>query len=279
MTGRGARRIVPSMTTMFTGGIIRQACGLAGGLVLLATVLAAPVAGQGRPQEGPGAGPGQGNPRLDTRPPEPGPGAPGRKRSPPGAEGEEADKGVPGPRAAAPEQKKRRSGSVIPETSARRAQLLDELYALLATAPDEAQAKRTGEAIEQVWLIPASPTVAVLMDRAGRAVAEKKFAVAQRLMNSAVGLAPDYPEVFIRRAYLHHSQNEVRNALADLRRALALDPNHFKALEAMAQMLKEIGQNKAALAAFRKLLEVHPHWPGAKSAMDELARDIEGQEI
>ena len=36
-----------------------------------------------------------------------------------------------------------------------------------------------------------------------------------------------------------------RRALGDLRRALALDPNHFKSLDGLGQILREIGQKKA----------------------------------
>jgi tetratricopeptide (TPR) repeat protein len=68
-------------------------------------------------------------------------------------------------------------------------------------------------------------------------------------------------------------------ALGDLRRALALDPNHFKALDGLGQILREIGQKKAALKAFKQLLEVHPYWSGAQQLVDELAREVEGQGI
>jgi len=64
-----------------------------------------------------------------------------------------------------------------------------------------------------------------------------------------------------------------------LRRALALDPNHFKALDGLGQILREIGQKKAALKAFKQLLEVHPYWSGGQQLVDELAREVEGQGI
>lgn len=254
------------MITASTRELVRRTCGFAAGLLLAASLLADPVSSQGRSKEPPGT-----EDRSET--------PPGRKKAEPREPGPEGGLGAPGPGPGPEVQKKRRSGSTIPETPAKRALLLDELYALLATAPDEQQAKRTSDVIEQLWLMPTSPTVTVLMERAGRAAAAKKHTVARKLLDSAVSLAPDYPEVFMRRAYLSHSQNDVRGALGDIRRALALDPNHFKALDAMGQMLKEVGQRKAALAAFRKLLEVHPYWPGAKAAFDELAREVDGQEI
>ena len=47
----------------------------------------------------------------------------------------------------------------------------------------------------------------------------------------------------------------------------------------LAQILREIGQKKPALKAFKQLLDVHPYWSGAQDAVDELERDVEGQGI
>jgi len=78
---------------------------------------------------------------------------------------------------------------------------------------------------------------------------------------------------------VHYMQNHVDLALGDLRRALALDPNHFKALDGLAQILREIGQKKAALQALKQLIDVHPFWSGAQEAIEELTREVEGQGI
>ena len=50
-------------------------------------------------------------------------------------------------------------------------------------------------------------------------------------------------------------------------------------LEGLAQILREVGQKKGALQAFKKLLDVHPYWSGAQQAINELERDVEGQGI
>jgi tetratricopeptide (TPR) repeat protein len=169
--------------------------------------------------------------------------------------------------------------SALPKTPAEREKMLSDLYALLATADEEDSAKAISEAIERIWLHSGSATIDVLMERAMKAVADKKLDLAMRLLNHVVALAPDYTEAWNRRAYVYFVQNDVEHALGDLRRALALDPNHFKALDGLAQILREIGQKKPALKAFRQLLEVHPYWSGAKSAVEELERDVDGQGI
>jgi tetratricopeptide (TPR) repeat protein len=169
--------------------------------------------------------------------------------------------------------------SALPKTPLEREKVLSDLYALLTTADDEDSAKAISEAIERVWLHSGSPTIDVLMERAQKAVGEKKIDFALKLLDEVVALAPDYTEAWNRRAYVYFMHNNVDRALGDLRRALALDPNHFKALEGLGQILRELGQKKAALRAFKQLLDVHPFWQGAKQAVEELSREVEGQGI
>ena len=162
---------------------------------------------------------------------------------------------------------------------AEREKTLSDLYALLATADDEDTAKAITDAIERVWLHSGSATIDVLMERSIKAMSQKKVDLALKLLDSVVDLAPDYTEAWNRRAYVHFVRKDTERALGDLRRALALDPNHFKALDGLAQILREIGQKKPALKAFRQLLDVHPYWSGAKEAVEELERDVDGQGI
>jgi tetratricopeptide (TPR) repeat protein len=178
-----------------------------------------------------------------------------------------------------PQAGKDQRGSTLPKTPAEREKMLSDLYALLATADDEDSAKAVAEAIERVWQHSGSPTIDLLMERAMRAVADNQLELAMKLLDHVVALAPDFTEGWNRRAYVFFVRNDVDRALGDLRRTLALDPNHFKALEGLAQILREIGQKKAALEAFRRLLSVHPYWPGAEQAIEELERDVDGQGI
>jgi tetratricopeptide (TPR) repeat protein len=170
-------------------------------------------------------------------------------------------------------------GSTLPKTPAEREKMLSDLYALLATAENENSAKAVAEAIERVWQHSGSATIDLLMQRAMQAIAEEKLDLAIKLLNHVVTLAPDFTEGWNRRAYAYFVKNDVEHALGDLRRALALDPNHFKALEGLAQIMREIGEKKAALKAYRQLLSVHPYWPGAQQAIEELERDVNGQGI
>ena len=187
--------------------------------------------------------------------------------------------GLGGPSAWAQAPAAGKGVATLPKTPAERERMLADLYALLATADDEDSAKAVSEAIERIWAHSGSATIDVLMERASKALATKNYDLAVKLLDYAVDLAPDYAEAWNRRAYVHFMREDIERALGDLRRTLALDPSHFKALEGLAQILKEIGQKKAALKAFKQLLDVHPYTAGAKQALDELEREVEGQGI
>ncbi len=167
----------------------------------------------------------------------------------------------------------------LPNTAVERAKMLDNLYALLATAEDEQAAEQTSKAIYRLWAISGSDTVTVLMARAVKAMQEKNQGLALRLLDAIVEQAPDYAEGWSQRAHVLYLEGQAHRALGDLRRALALDGNHFRALSALGHILREYGDKKGALAAYRKLIEVHPFAEGAQKALEELEREVGGQGI
>lgn len=167
----------------------------------------------------------------------------------------------------------------LPDSAVERAKMLDNLYALLATAADEQAAEQTSNAILRLWANSGSDTITVLMARAVRAMQDKNPSLARHMLDAIVEQAPDYAEGWSQRAHVLYLEGEIHRALGDLRRALALDPNHFRALSALGHILREYGEKKGALTAYRKLLEVHPFADGAQKAVEELEREVGGQGI
>ena len=157
--------------------------------------------------------------------------------------------------------------------------MLAELYSHLAKAPDAEQSTPIAKTIETLWLRSGSETIGLLMRRALKAVEEQRMDLALKLLDAVVELAPDYAEGFSRRAYVHYLKNDYTSAVGDLRRTLALEPNHYKALEGLGRILRENGQKKSAFKVYQELLRIYPHMPGAKEAVDELTVEVEGQGI
>jgi tetratricopeptide (TPR) repeat protein len=198
------------------------------------------------------------------------------------ARAQKAPDGAVPPRLTAPEDKPAApKPAPQPDTSSpeQHAKLLDELYARLATAPDQETANQVAQAIEQLWTHSGSPTADLLVARASAAAEAENRDLAMKLLNAAVELQPDFAEAWSRRAYLFYLDNDYKRALGDLRRVLALDPRHYKALEGLGNLLLQLGEKKAALEAYDSALKVHPNLPDAKKSRDELKIQVEGQGI
>jgi len=191
-------------------------------------------------------------------------------------QGEALPPGEPNPQSEAAPQIKE---SAKPAPALDRNAMLAELYLHLAQAPDAEQATPIAETIEGLWLNSGSDTVGLLMGRSSKAINEQHNDLALKLLDAVVELAPDYAEGWNRRAYVYYLQNDFEHAIGDLRRALALEPNHFKALEGLARILRESGQKKSALKAYQQIQRIYPYMPGAKEAVDELSVEVEGQGI
>lgn len=158
-------------------------------------------------------------------------------------------------------------------------EVVGKLLTELGKMEDPLLAEKVISAIERIWRMPGGDTVNLLIDRASDAANKNNTDLALKLLDAAVDLAPDYPEAWSRRAFVHYLKGDTERALGDLRRTLALEPNHFKALDGLSRMLLEQGQKKGALKALEQLYKLNPNMPGAKTAIDNLKKDVEGQGI
>ena len=183
---------------------------------------------------------------------------------------------APGTQAPAAPAEKKKAAEAAPKD---KDTMLAELYAHLAKAPDADQAAEISKAIEGLWLHSGSDTIGVLMRRGLQAVNEQHNDLAMKMFDAVVELAPDYAEGWSRRAFVYYLQNDVEHAVGDLRRALALNSNHYKALDGLARILRDSGQKKSALRAYQQLLRINPYSAGAKEAASELSVEVEGQGI
>jgi tetratricopeptide (TPR) repeat protein len=180
-----------------------------------------------------------------------------------------------GPKAPGPAAKKKAAEAAPKDKDA----MLTELYAHLAKAPDADQAAEISKTIEGLWLHSGSDTISVLMRRGLKAVSEQRNDLALKMFDAVVELAPDYAEGWSRRAYVYYLQSDTEHAVGDLRRALAIDSNHYKALDGLARILRDSGQKRSALRAYQQLLRINPFADGAKEAESVLSVEVEGQGI
>ena len=156
---------------------------------------------------------------------------------------------------------------------------LDDLFARLAAAGDEAEAKGVAALIERRWARSGSDTADLLMSRAGEALTAKDSALAIELLDRVIALRPDWAEAWNRRATAFYLLDDTVNSMADIRQVLAREPRHFGAWAGLGQIYMAGGDKKRGLEAFRKALAIHPHLSPVREAVERMAPEVDGRDI
>jgi tetratricopeptide (TPR) repeat protein len=167
----------------------------------------------------------------------------------------------------------------LPRVGADRTRGLDFLFGALKAAPDPTSAKHVEGRIWALWTQTSSDTTMLLMTRAKTAIEKKQPEVALKLLDKVVKLRPDYVEGWNRRATIYYLQNEYGKSLADIREVLSREPRHFGALAGLGMIMQELGDDKRALDAFRKALEINPHLEKLPDMVKSLTEKVEGRPI
>lgn len=160
-----------------------------------------------------------------------------------------------------------------------RPKVLAQLYEQLGKVPDAEAAAPIMEAIQDLWRLSGSDTVDLLMARAERFAKENDLDLALKIIDATVDMAPDEAEAWDIRAKINYLKKDYAAAIADLKRALDRDPQHYDAMSDLGVVYEAMGSKKEALDAYRKALAVNPYLSEPKRAVEELRREIDGQDI
>ena len=160
-----------------------------------------------------------------------------------------------------------------------RAQQLDGLFAALKAAPNAQIAKQIEKRIEVTLAVTDSDTLNLLMVRAQTTMQAKEFKTTMELLDSIIQINPRYTEAWARRATLHFAQKDIFRSLADLRVVLGQEPRHYQALAGLGVILQDIGEDKRALEAYRRALEINPHLENIPEIVRRLKLKVEGRDI
>lgn len=156
---------------------------------------------------------------------------------------------------------------------------LDTLFDALKVAPDADSAKAIEDRIWSLWIVSGSDTCNLLMSRAKTAADEKDYDLAIKLLDAVIELKPDYVEGWNRRATIHYLKKDYAHSVADIREVLLREPRHFGALSGLGLILQEIGDDKHALEAYRRVLAIDPHLEHVDDAVKSLSEKVEGRDI
>jgi tetratricopeptide (TPR) repeat protein len=156
---------------------------------------------------------------------------------------------------------------------------LDFLFGALKAAPDDDSAKQVENRIWALWLSSGSDTANILMGRAKTAIDANDLDLGLQLLNALIKLKPDYVEAWNRRATLHYMRKEYGESMEDIRQVLIREPRHFGAMSGLGMILNEFGDEKHALAVFRRALEINPHMSKIDDMIKSLTEKVEGRDI
>jgi tetratricopeptide (TPR) repeat protein len=156
---------------------------------------------------------------------------------------------------------------------------IDSLFETLKVETDASAAKETEQAILRLWLESGSDTVDLLMQWSLSAMEKKDYPRALDFLDRIVLLAPDYAEGWNKRATVYFLMDDYGKSITDIGRVLELEPRHFGALSGLGMIMRAIGDDKRAIAAYKAALTVDPHLDNVQEALDELEAKTGGQDI
>lgn len=155
---------------------------------------------------------------------------------------------------------------------------LDDLFARLAAAKDEEEAKGVAQLIERRFQRSGSDTADLLMVRSAEALESKDAALAVELLDRVTQLKPDWAEAWARRASAFYLLDDPVDAMADLHKALEREPRLFAAWAALGHIAMANDDKRQALTAFRRALAIHP-FLDVKRIVERLAPEIDGRDL
>lgn len=155
---------------------------------------------------------------------------------------------------------------------------LDDLFARLKTA-DAVDSARIEREIEMRWAQSGSPAMDLLLKRARKAMEEADYSTAIEHFTALTDHAPDFAEGWHGRAQAFAQTGRIGLAVADLERALLLDPRHFDAIFGLGTLFMQIDREDRAYDAFRLVLDLYPHHEEAGTILQRLEKSVNGTEL
>jgi len=132
--------------------------------------------------------------------------------------------------------------------------------------PDE-----TMELIWAIWIDHSDESASHRMAAAVEAIAAGARDLAKPMLDALVSEHPDWAEAWNKRATLAFMERRDNDCMADIARALELEPRHFGAILGFAQICLRNKHVQEAKAAFEVALQLNPHIDGLRDVVDDLA--------
>jgi tetratricopeptide (TPR) repeat protein len=178
-----------------------------------------------------------------------------------------------------PARPKNPKEQVQPPQTRPRASTLDELFERLGRAQSEREAEGITSLIERRFARSGSDTADLLLNRAAEAFGKKDFPLAIELIDRVLVLQPNWAEAWYKRATVFYQLDDPVGAMADLHRAIKIEPRHFNAWTGLGHILMASDDKARALKAYRQVLTINPQMSDVKTIVDRLGPEVDGQDL
>lgn len=155
---------------------------------------------------------------------------------------------------------------------------LERLFQRLHDAATQEEAEGVARLIQRRWARSGSDTADLLITRAQQALKDKQNELAIELLDRVISLQPDWAEAWNQRANALYLMGDPIRSMLDIGETLKREPRHYGAMMGLGMILRQQGDDKAAMKAFRKALEIYPQFDAVKKAVDSLKTDVDGRD-
>lgn len=160
------------------------------------------------------------------------------------------------------------------------ADLTDESDLLAALSQAEPiDAVRLDGQLQTLWEKSGSASMDLLLKRGQDALEVGDIGAAIEHLTALTDHAPDFAEGWHARASAYFMADLMGPAVADLERALALNPNNYNAMIGLGTVLEIFGDPKRAYQAYQRAQAIHPHHEEVVHALERLKPEIEGEAL
>ena len=153
---------------------------------------------------------------------------------------------------------------------------LDKLFEKLAVEEDESQAELIAEEVWALWTRSGSASVDLVLRRGADAQTRLNFGLARRMFDNVTTLEPNYAEGWVRSGRLALIENNLDRAMAELTKALILEPRHFYALWSLGRVMEKLERLEDALEIYNAAHALYPKLEGVDKRREALMSSVEG---
>lgn len=156
---------------------------------------------------------------------------------------------------------------------------LDKLFGQLKTIKNSQKADTVTAEIWSIWRYAGDPAVDWMMNESQRYMTVGELDSALGGYAMIINAAPDFAEGWHKRATVYFLMGNYPASIKDIKKTVTLEPRHFGAFAGLGLIYLQLGQERAALKALERALEINPHLSGTRQKVYELREKLNGKKI